>query len=63
MNSAAELRQRARNKFEEAIQVLRGAPSLSLKAQRDSLLQQAARLEAEAEVLEAQAAEVPRKAC
>jgi hypothetical protein len=62
MSSAAELRQRVPKKMEEAIQVRRRAPSLSLKVRRDALLQQAARLEAEAEALPAPAAELQRKA-
>ena len=59
--TAKELRERARQKFEQAIAIRRHAPSLSLSRQREFFLVDAAQLQAEAEALEAQAAELEPK--
>jgi hypothetical protein len=54
----ADLRYRARLKFEEVIRVRHAAASLSLRVQREALLAEATRLQAEAEGLEAVAAQL-----
>jgi len=60
MPTAKELREHARDKREQAASVLRRAPTLLLKVDRDGLLWDAARLHAEASSLEAQADELRR---
>jgi hypothetical protein len=56
-----ELRDGARRKFEQAIAIRRLSPSVSLDNHRRTFLADAVRLQAEAEAMEAEAAELERK--